>query len=325
MDSRKLGDSGVEVSAVGFGGWELKGGDTSAGEPSVEQARVVIEAAMAEGIDWLDTAEAYHGNRNERLIGQALRGIRDQISIATKVAPDGSGFRPEQVHAACRASLDRLGTDRVEIYFLHWPDEDGGVPLDETWGAMAELVEQGLVRSIGMSNYVIDDIEACHRGRAVDAVQQGLSLLDHLEERAVIARCEELGIGAVVYEPLANGILTGVVSDGADLKASLGDEIETFPFFERLLSPERLEHTMKVVEGVRAVAARLGATPGQVAIAWVLSQPGVSSAIAGSRNPVHVRENANAAGLSLTADDLAELDSLIPLGPTFQDPGRTES
>jgi aryl-alcohol dehydrogenase-like predicted oxidoreductase len=307
----------VEVSAIGLGGWELRGGDTSAGEPSVEQAKVAIEAAIAEGVDWLDTAEVYHERRNESLIGEALRGIRDQISIATKVAPDASGFRPEQVHAACRASLDRLGTDHVEIYFLHFPDEDGGVPLDETWGAMAELVEEGLVRAIGLSNYLIADIEACNEARAVDAVQQGLSLLDHLEERTVIARCHELGIGAVVYEPLANGILTGVVSGGADLKTSLGDEIETFPFYERLLAPGRLESSLKVVDGVRAVAARIGVTPGQIAIAWTLAQPGVSSAIAGSRNPVHVRENAAAAALSLTDDDLAELDALIPLGPTF--------
>lgn len=317
MKSRLISRSGVWVSTVGLGGFEL--GPETAKEPDVDRAVLVIETALAEGINWLDTSENYLETRNESLIGTALGMIRSEFLVASKVAPraaitgGGSGFRPEQIHAACRASLRRLGREHIDIYFLHWPD-DTGVPLEETWGAMAELVDTGLVRAIGLSNYALDDVERCHAQRQVDSVQTGLSLIDYIDDRGMIARCGELGIGVVIYEPLASGILSDktleqvlAIWDGPWLESS---------FFKRLLAPGKAERSFAVADGMRPIAARLGVTVAQLAIAWTLHQPGVVSAIAGSREGRHVRENAEASMLDLTSS-LDELEALIPLGPAF--------
>jgi myo-inositol catabolism protein IolS len=323
MRVNDLGKSGVAVSAIGLGGWELRGDDESVGDPSVRQVRSIIDAALEEGVDWIDTAEGYHEGRNETVIGQALE--TRIVQLVSKVAPDFTGFRPEQVHAACRASLERLRRDHLDVYLMHYPDEDDGVPMLETWGAMAELVQQGLVRAIGLSNYSIEQIERANAERAVDVIQPGLSLIDHLDERATIARCGELGIGAMAYEPMGSGVLTGAVGPHTDFEALWEKGITDWPFFKRLLAPGKIEKSMAVLDGLRSIAKRLDASPGEVAIAWVLAQPGVTSAIAGSSNPAHVRENAHAASLELSDDFLAELDELIPLGPTWQGPDRSES
>jgi aryl-alcohol dehydrogenase-like predicted oxidoreductase len=308
MEIRPLGSSGVSVTEIGLGGWEFEGEE----QRTPTAVRAIVEVSLESGSNWLDTAEVYHDNRNELLIGKALDGLREDLVVSSKVAPrpDGSGFRPEQVRAAARASLDRLRTDRIDVYFLHWPD-DTGVPLLETWGAMASLVDEGSVRAIGLSNYTTEEIESAHAQRPVDVIQQGLSMIDHLEERPVIARCGELGIGAVTYEPVASGILSGAVRTGEDIKEKFGDDIEEWPFFQRLFAPGRMEKTIALVDGVRAMADRVGATTPQVAIAWVLAQPGVSSAICGTLNADHVRENAGAAEIKLSERDLAELDALV--------------
>ncbi|MFL5767291.1 MAG: aldo/keto reductase [Actinomycetota bacterium] len=308
MEIRPLGSSGVSVTEIGLGGWEFEGEE----ERKPAAVRAIVEASLESGSNWLDTAEVYHDNRNELLIGKALAGLRDELVQSSKVAPrpDGSGFRPDEVSAAVRASLDRLATDRIDVYFLHWPDETD-IPLLETWGAMSSLVDEGLVRAIGLSNYTTEQIESAHAQRPVDVIQQGLSMIDHLEERPVIARCGELGIGAVVYEPLASGVLTGAVRSGEDIKEKFGDDIEEWPFFQRLFAPGRMEKTIALVDGVRAVAERLGATMPQVAIAWVLAQPGATSAICGTLNADHARDNSAAAEIKLSEQDLAELDALV--------------
>jgi aryl-alcohol dehydrogenase-like predicted oxidoreductase len=208
MESRPIGKSGVSVSTVGLGGFEL--GPEVREMPDVDRAMSVIEAALEAGVTWVDTSENYLDTRNESLIGAALRRIHRDVLIATKAAPSaaisggGTGFRRNEIHDACRASLRRLGRDQIDIYFLHWPD-DTGVPIEETWGAMAELVDAGLVRAIGLSNYGLEEVERCHAQRQVDVVQDGLSLIDYLDNRDSIARCGELGIAAVIYEPSRAG------------------------------------------------------------------------------------------------------------------------
>ena len=308
MEIRPLGSSGVSVTEIGLGGWEFEGEE----QRTPAEVRAIVEASLESGSNWLDTAEVYHENRNELVIGKALEGLRDELVLSSKVAPrpDGSGFRPEEVRAAVRASLQRLGTDRLDVYFLHLPDETG-VPLAETWAAMSSLVDDGLVRAIGLSNYTTEEIESAHAQRPVDVIQQGLSMIDHLDERPVIARCGELGIGTVIYEPLASGVLSGGVRSGEDIKEKFGDDIEDWPFFQRLFAPGRIEKTIALVDGVHRVADRLGATMPQVAIAWVLAQRGVTSAICGTLNADHVRDNAGAAEIKLSEKDLAELDALV--------------
>jgi aryl-alcohol dehydrogenase-like predicted oxidoreductase len=300
-----------------LGGYEL--GPEPDENPDVDRAVRVIESSINCGVNWLDTSENYLATRNESVIGAALRRIEDGLLVASKVAPGagitggGSGFNREQVLQACRDSLKRLGRDRLDIYFLHWPDSTG-VPLEETWAAMAELADDGLVRAIGLSNYKLEDVERCHAARPVDAVQVGLSLIDYLDARPYIARCGDLGIAVTIFEPLASGILTGKTLE--QVRAVWQGPWRESPFYKRLLSPGMAERSFAVADGLRPIAADLGATVAQVAIAWILHQPGVAAAIAGSRDGSHMRENAGAANVDL-ADVLAEIEQLIPLGPAF--------
>ena len=294
-------------------------GPEDGGEPDVDRAVAVIQTALEAGIDWLDTSENYLDTRNESLIGAALRRTSGEFLVATKAAPSaavtggGTGFRRSEIHSACRASLRRLGRDEIDIYLLHWPD-DTGVPPEETWGAMAELADAGLVRAIGLSNYDLEDVEHCHAQRPVDVVQDGLSLIDYLDKRGSIARCGELEIGAVIYEPLASGILSDKTLE--QVRAIwTGVWVDT-PFYKRSLTAGKAERSFAVADGMRPIAARLGATVAQLAMAWVLHQPGVSAAIAGSRDGRHVDENAEASNLDLTGS-LDEIEKLITLGPTF--------
>jgi aryl-alcohol dehydrogenase-like predicted oxidoreductase len=269
MKSRPIGGSGVLVSTVGLGGFEL--GPEPGEEPDVARAIRVIETALAEGVNWLDTSENYLDTRNESLIGATLERIGGELLVATKVAPSagvtggGSGFRRDEVHAACRASLRRLGREQIDIYFLHWPD-DTGVPLEETWGAMSELANAGLVRAIGLSNYELEEIERCHAQRPVDAVQTGLSMIDYLDDRSLIARCGQLGIGVVIYEPLASGILSDKTL--AQVLALWDGPWVESDFFERLLAPGKAERSFAVAphrdaarRNGRPACNRVGAAP----------------------------------------------------------------
>lgn len=302
----------LEVSRVGLGGYEFED------DPDWPGARDVLAAALDAGIDWLDTAEQYFDGVNELTIGRALRDIGGEIKISTKVAPEpkGTGFAGEQIRRACETSLERLGVERVEMYLLHWPDETG-VRLEETWSAMRRLVDDGLADHVGLSNFDRDQIERCLRVGPVDLLQEGLSPIDHLETRELARWCAERGIDVVTYEPLANGMLAGAIRAPDDFARVVGDDYRDWPFWQRLFSPGRFERSQAVEEGMRAVAERLGCTLGQVAIAWNLHQTGITATLAGSRNPAHVHDNAAAAAITLTREQLAELDALIPLGPTF--------
>lgn len=316
MDRRQVGTSGVEVSRIGLGGYQL--GPEPHEEPDSDRAARVINVAIECGVNWLDTSENYLATRNEELIGNALQQVRGEFLVASKVAPGagvtggGSGFRREQVLQACRGSLARLGRDHIDVYFLHWPDRN--VPLEETWGAMTELVEDGLVRAIGLSNHSLEEVTRCHLQRPVDAVQVGLNLIDYLEDRPDIAAFGEMGIAVTIYAPVASGILSGKTLE--QVHAAWPGPWRESAFFKRLLSPGNAEKSFAVADGLRPIAARLNATVAQVATAWVLHQPGVAAAIAGSRDAGHMAENAGAAALDLSETILDEIEQLIPLGPT---------
>jgi len=317
MERRSVGLSGVAISGIGLGGYEL--GPEPDETPDVDRAVRVIESAIACGVNWIDTSENYLATRNESVIGPALQRVTDDFLVASKVAPGsgvtggGSGFRREQVIRACQDSLTRLGRDHLDIYFLHWPD-DTGVPLEETWGAMTELADAGLARAIGLSNYALDEVERCHSQRPVDAVQVGLNLIDYLEDRPYIARCGALGIAATIYEPVAGGVLAGKTLE--QTRAAWTGPWRESPWYKRVLGPGAGERSFAVAEGLRPIAERISATVAQVAIAWVLQQPGVTAAIVGSRNGSHMEENAGAAVLDLS-DFLTEIEQLISLGPAF--------
>jgi len=317
MEQRRVGSTDVDVSIVGLGGAWL-GHDVD--DPSgIARATAVLRAAHEAGVNWVDTSENYFDTGNESVIGAALQALPDSFLACSKVAPGalrsggGTGFRPEQVRRACEMSLRRLGRDHLDVYLLHWPDETG-VPLADTWGAMAALVTDGLVRSVGLSNYEQGDITRCHEQRPVDVIQMGLSLVDYLDDRDMIGWCGEQGIAVTIYEPLASGILTDTPLEQVRQRW-IGTPWEDSAFFRKLLSPESAERTTRVVDGLRGIARQAGATTAQVAIAWVLHQPGVTSAIAGSSDPDRVRTNAGAADVALSGTDLLALEALIPLGP----------
>jgi myo-inositol catabolism protein IolS len=311
VETREIGTTGVHVSVVGLGGYEF--GD----DPAWGGARDIVEAAIGAGTNWIDTSEAYFDGLNERTIAAALRDVGRDVLLSTKVAPepDGTGFEPDRVREACAKSLGRLGVQHLDIYLLHWPD--GGVPIEETWAAMRGLVDDGLVRLAGLSNFDRDQIERCLVVGPVDLIQDGLSPIDHLDHRELFRWCEERGIGVVTYEPLGNGMLAGAIGSPDDFVRVVGEDYMEWPFWKRLFSPGRFERSQRVVDGMRAMAASLGCTLAQLSLAWNVRQSGVTATLAGSRNPVHVRENAEAASIELTDGQLAELDALIPLGPMF--------
>jgi aryl-alcohol dehydrogenase-like predicted oxidoreductase len=316
MQTKRLGAHGPEISVIGFGAWEA-GGDAWGPNPSDDRVVEAMVAGLDAGISWIDTAEVYGDGKSEELVARAIEGRRDELMVATKVAPrpDGTGFRRDQVRAACEASLKRLGIDVIDLYQLHWPDDD--VPVEETWEAMAGLVDEGLVRHIGVSNFDRQLIERCQGIRHVDSLQPHFSML-HLTNRDLIRWCGEQGIGVVAYGPLAFGLLTGAIDmdtrfDPADWRSGGGGN------YRRFFAPGKRERSLAVTGGLRPVAERLGITVSQVALAWTYHQPGVTSAIAGSRDPQHVRENAAAGDVALDRTTLEELEQILRRGPEFDE------
>lgn len=309
MEMRTLGSKGPQVSVVGFGAWEA-GGDIWGPNRSDEQVVAAMRAALDAGMNWIDTAEVYGTGRSERLVGGAVADRRDEVLLFTKVAPrpSGTGFRPEEVKAAIRASLDRLGTDHVDLYQLHWPDRS--VPVEDTWGAMAELVDEGLTRYIGVSNFGRALLERCLDVRHVDSVQNKLSLLHQDDRHDLLTGLEEMGIGYLAYSPLALGLLTGTISkdtsfEEGDFRGAPGTSAP------RDFAPGDLEKNLKKVERMRPIAERVGTTLAPLALRWVIQQQGVTAAIAGSRNADHVRNNSTAGDLGLDAQTMAELDAIF--------------
>ena len=315
MKTKRLGSQGPDLSVVGFGAWEA-GGDAYGPNESEEQVIEAIHAGVDSGINWIDTAEVYGRGTSERIVGRAIEGRRDDVLIATKVAPKptGTGHRASEVRRACEGSLERLGIERIDLYQLHWPG--GGVPLEETWEAMAGLVDEGLVRWIGVSNYGREEIERCEAIRHVDSLQPQFSLL-HVKHRELISWCGENGVGVIPYGPLAYGLLTGAITAETEFHPSDWRHSGGASYYDNLFAPGKLERSLAVAEGMRPIADRIGITVAQLALAWTFHQPGVTSAIAGSRSPEHVRQNAEAGDVELDQKTLEELDELIPLGPAF--------
>lgn len=317
MRTKRLGRDGPQISVIGFGAWEA-GKSAEWGEPPPdEQILAAIEAIFEAGIGWIDTAEVYGLGTSEEFVGRVTEGRRDEVLLFTKVAPGprGSGFRPEQVGAACRRSLERLRTDHIDLYQLHWPDHS--VSLEDTWGAMAALVDEGLVRHIGVSNFDRGEIERCEAIRHVDSLQQEFSMFV-LDDRELIRWCREQGIGVLAYGPLAYGLLAGAIS--METTFGHGDFRGNGETWELLFAPEARRRLLGIVDELRTIAERLHVTVAQLALAWTFHQDGVTGAIAGSRNPDHVRSNSAAGDITLDRPALAEIESLLTAPRTTDRP-----
>jgi aryl-alcohol dehydrogenase-like predicted oxidoreductase len=279
-----------------------------------------IHRALDLGVRLLDTADIYGANTNEVLVGQAIAGRRDEVTLATKFGiviepgnpmPRGVNGRPEYVGQACEASLARLGVDHIDLYYQHRPDPD--VPIEETVGAMAALVAAGKVRHLGLSEASADTIRRASAVHPITAVQTEWSLFSRDIERAVLPACRELGIAVVPYSPLGRGLLTGTVQSAADLHDI--DFRQGQPRFQG----DNLAHNVSLVDVVKTVADEHGCTPAQVALAWLAHQGHDVIPIPGTKRVARLEENVGALDVTLSGDDLTRLDALEPAGARYTD------
>jgi aryl-alcohol dehydrogenase-like predicted oxidoreductase len=309
MQRRALGEQGLEVSAEGLGcmgmTWAYGAADEEAGEETIHRA-------LELGVTFLDTAEVYGPFDNEELVGRAIAGRRDEFELATKfgfaIDPDdswarGTDGRPENVRRAIDGSLQRLGTDHVDLFYQHRVDP--GVPIEETVGAMGELVAAGKVRFVGLSEASAETIRRAHATFPLTAVQSEYSLWTRDPEDEVLPTLRELGIGFVAYSPLGRGFLTGAIRSLDDLPED--DWRRSNPRFQE----EALAQNLQLAERVGELAERIGAPAAQVALAWVLAKGEDIVPIPGTKSPERLAENAGAAELELSDEQVAELDEAI--------------
>jgi aryl-alcohol dehydrogenase-like predicted oxidoreductase len=307
MDKRMLGTSGLEVSAIGLGCMSMTGGYSD--RPDRREMVSLIRTAVDRGVTFFDTAEVYGPFINEVLVGEALAPLRDRVVIATKFAnlfdADGNNigqvYTPEQIKQATNGSLERLGVETIDLLYQHRVNPD--VPIEEVAGAVNELIEAGKVQHFGMSEAAAATIRRAHAVQPITAVQSEYSLWWRRPEEDVLATCEELGIGFVPFSPLGKGFLTGTVN--AETSFDQTNDIRArIPRFE----PAAMEHNQPVVDLLASVAQRKGATPAQIALAWLLAQKPWIVPIPGTRKLHRLEENIGAADVELSADELSEIE-----------------
>jgi aryl-alcohol dehydrogenase-like predicted oxidoreductase len=315
LPTRALGSTGPTVSGQGLG---CMGMSFAYGTPDRAEAEATIGRALDLGVTFFDTADMYGFGGNEELVGKALAARRDEVVLATKFgihldpdAPGGRGVRGDAayVRQACDASLGRLGVDHIDLYYQHRPDVT--VPIEETVGAMAELVEAGKVLHLGLSEASADTVRRAVAVHPIAALQTEWSIFSRDIEAEIVPTCRELGVGLVPYSPLGRGLLTGAVASLDQLQDD--DFRRTQPRFQG----ENLDRNLELVAVVREVAGARGATPGQVALAWLSAQGDDVVPIPGTKRRTYLEENVGSLAVELTPDDLARLDDLVPVGARY--------
>ena len=314
---RPLVTQGPQIAPVGLGTWAMSGPWRFGWGPvDDEESAAAIRYAIDAGINWIDTAAIYGLGHGEEVIGRALAGLMpgEDVLLFTKCGrrwtqgADGVdiGFdlRPESIRFECEQSLRRLGVERIDLYQFHWPDYDTGTPVEESWGAMAELQDAGKVRWLGVCNFQLDLLQRIEAVRHVDSLQPPLSMLNRHARGELISWCAENGTGVIAYSPMASGLLTG----GFDLSRVAEDDWRRrgAAFQEPSLS-----QALALVERLRPIAAGAGCTVATLAVAWTLAVPGVTGAIVGARRPSQVDGWLPAAGVELSAEDVAEIERAI--------------
>ena len=315
MKYRKLG-SELEVSALGLGCMPMAGiGKGMYGEASMAESLATIDRAIELGVTFFDTAEVYGPLINEELLGRAIRGRRDRLVIATKFGfalndgkVNGVDSSPANVRRACEGSLQRLGIDTIDLFYQHRVDPD--VPIEETVGAMADLVAEGKVRYLGLSEAGAETLKKAHTTHPIAALQSEYSLWERGIEEEILPVCQDLGIGFVPYSPLGRGFLTGQISSRDDLPED--DYRRNDPRY----SEENFALNMTLVDVVKTVAERHHCSPAQIALAWLLAQGDFIVPIPGSKRRATLEDSMAAVDIELTTADLDELEAAAPIGGT---------
>src|ERR1700689_4907779 len=309
LPTRSLGSSGIQTSAIGLGCMSLSG---VYGASNDEEGIALIREALDRGITLLDNSDAYGAGHNEKLVGKAIKGRRSEVVLATKFGNVGgrggkiADGRPEYVISSCEASLKRLGVEVIDLYYQHRIDPT--VPVEDTVGAMARLVEQGKVRALGLSEARPETIRRAHAVHEIAVVQNEFSLLYRTEAEETLKTTRQLKIGFVAYSPLGRGLMTGVVADPTGLADS--DTRKRHPRF----AAENVKHNLSLVHGIEEIAQDHHCTLGQLALAWVLAQGQDIVPIPGTKRKERLVENIGALSVELTADDLAQIADSIPVG-----------
>lgn len=318
MEYRKLGTSGLEISTVGLGCWAI--GGWWWGGTDKEKSIAAIRKALDIGMNFIDTAPAYGWGLSEQIVGEALKGRRDEAVLATKCGliwdrEEGEFFfeaegnrvhrclKKESIIQECEESLKRLQTDRIDLYQCHWPHK--ATPREETMEAMMTLLEQGKIRAVGVSNFTAAMHAECRKAGPLHSSQPRYSMLDRGIEADVLPYCRKNKVAVVVYSPLEQGILTGKVTP--DRKFPEGDLRVAQPWFRE----KNLSRVLAMLDNIRPIADKHGKSLAQLAIAWVLSQPAITAAIVGARNPEQVEHNAGGSDWQLTKEELDQINAEV--------------
>jgi aryl-alcohol dehydrogenase-like predicted oxidoreductase len=316
MEYRQVGQTGIQISAIGFGCWEIGGGYGSIEETEFIKA---VNRALDIGLNSFDTAEAYGFGASEKSLAKALGSRRKEAVITTKFGvgyPGAPNFRDgsrKRAMECIEKSLKSLETDYVDVYLVHWPDRT--TPFEETMRALDDLVKQGKVRAVGLSNFRLDEIKTCMAARRVDVVQYCWNMFDRRMQQEIFPYCRENNIGVMAYGSLAYGMLTGTFSeemtfDKNDWRAKRG-QLLNLNLFQHLFGPDHYLKNLRAVEELKAMAKRYGKTLPQFALRWTTSNPVVSTALVGCRNPGEVDDNVGALGWSISDADMKEIEAIF--------------